>query len=107
MNNSNYVHDCRSNLDNFRFEPIDNEIEDISFLRKYHSLFDLFVNSSLIESEIKNKYIEVLFQIRNDDKFRIAKISTLKEKGKEEKETLSMFKEKEKINKKRKQSSPI
>ena len=106
LNNFNYGHNCRSNLDNFRFEPIYDEIKEITYLRKYHSLFDpkisKFVNSSLIESEIQNRYIEELFEIRNDDPFRIAKISALKEKEKEEKEALSMFKEKEKRNKKKK-----
>ena len=57
LNNLNYGHDCTSNLDDFKFEPIYDEIDEISYLRKYHSLFDLkiskFVNSKLIETEIQ------------------------------------------------------
>ena len=91
-------------LFNFRIEPIYDEIEEITYLRKYHSLLNpkisKFVNSSLIESEIQNKYVEELFKIRNYDPFRIAKISALKEKERQENEALSMFKEKEKRNKK-------
>ena len=94
LNNSNYGHNCRSNLDNFKFEPIYDEIDKISYLRKYDSLFDpkisKFVNSKLIETKIQNKYVEKHFKIQNDDPFKSAKILALKEEEREAKEALGI-----------------
>ena len=53
LNNSNYDHDCKSNLDNCKFEPIFNELDEVTYIKKYYNPFDLkiskFVNSELLE----------------------------------------------------------
>ena len=61
LNNANFGYDCRNNLDSCVFEPIYDEIGEISYLRNYHkSLFDAkissFVNLALLEKEIDKKF---------------------------------------------------
>ena len=40
MNNSNFGYDCRSNIDNYKFFPIFNEYKEITFINRYHNIFD-------------------------------------------------------------------
>ena len=40
MNNSNFGFDCRNNANNLKFEPLINEIDELTYIRKYHNLFD-------------------------------------------------------------------
>ena len=57
LNSANFGYDCRNNIDNCTFEPICNEISEITYINKNYSLFDKevlkFVNSNLIEKEIE------------------------------------------------------
>ena len=39
MNNSNFGYDCRNNLDNCKFNPIFDEVNEITNVVRYHSLF--------------------------------------------------------------------
>ena len=39
MDNSNFEIDCRNNISNFKFEPIYDEIGEISFIKKYENIF--------------------------------------------------------------------
>ena len=34
LNNANFGYDCRNNLDNCIFEPINDEINELSFIRR-------------------------------------------------------------------------
>ena len=60
LKNANFEYDHRNNLGNFKFELIYDEIGEITYIRKYHNMFDdevsKFVNSSLIGKEIKNYF---------------------------------------------------
>ena len=40
LNNANYGHDCRSNLDNCKFELIFDELDEVTYNKKYHNVFD-------------------------------------------------------------------
>ena len=41
LNNANFGYDCRNNLDNCTFEPINDGINELSFIRCYYkNLFD-------------------------------------------------------------------
>ena len=60
FNNANFGYDCRNNLDNCVFEPIDDEINELSFIRRYYNnLFDKdispFINARLLQEEITDK----------------------------------------------------
>ena len=53
MNNANFDYDCRNNVNNAKFEPIIDDINEISYIKKYYNLFDNkvshFVNSDILE----------------------------------------------------------
>ena len=55
MNNSNFGFDCRNNANNLRFEPLLNEIEELSYIKRYHSLYDekvkQFVSREVLEKK--------------------------------------------------------
>ena len=40
LNNANYGHDCRSNLDNCGFELMVGDVNEITYTKKYHNLFN-------------------------------------------------------------------
>ena len=60
MNNSYFGYDCCKNLDNCQFVPIFNEIQEITYLKRYYNYFDSkvssFVSSHLIKQEIVEKF---------------------------------------------------
>ena len=45
MNNSNFSYDCRNNLDNCKFNPIFDELGEITYVNRYHNIFDEKVSS--------------------------------------------------------------
>ena len=60
MNNSNFGYDCRNNLDNCQFVPIFDELQEITYLKRYYNYLDSkvsrFVSSDLIRQEMEEKY---------------------------------------------------
>ena len=40
LNNANFGNDCRNNINNCYFEPIYDEIGEISYIKKFDSIFD-------------------------------------------------------------------
>ena len=54
MNNSNFGYDCRNNVDNCKFVPIFDEYKEITFINRYHNIFDekvsKFDTSELLKS---------------------------------------------------------
>ena len=81
INNSNFGYDCRSNLDNCQFVPIFDELQEITYLKRYYNYFDSnvssFVSSDLIRQEIEEKYNDLLMKLSKDDKYYEIKLSTL------------------------------
>ena len=82
LSNANFGYDCRNNLDNCKFDPIYDEIGEITYIRKYHNIYDnevlKFVNSNLIEKHIEKTYNEKLLHIKDDNSFKNYKIEYLK-----------------------------
>ena len=60
MNNTNFGFDCRNNANSVTFEPIIDEINEISYIKNYYSPFDTnvsgFVNSYLLKQEIQQTF---------------------------------------------------
>ena len=56
MNNVNFGSDCRNSGNNAKFETIIDEINEITYIKKYYNLFDNkvsnFVNSDVLEQQI-------------------------------------------------------
>ena len=38
MNNSNFGYDCRNNLDNCQFVPIFDELQEITYIKRYYTI---------------------------------------------------------------------
>ena len=55
MNNANFGFDCRNNANNLKFESLIDEINELTYIKKYHNLFNSkinnFVNSEILEKK--------------------------------------------------------
>ena len=100
MNNANFGNDCRNNANNTKFEPIIDEINEISYIKKYYNLFDQkvsnFIKSEILEKEIEDNYNNEMSVIRENDPFKNARIAEIENKKKTEIDALNCLKEKEK-----------
>ena len=71
MNNANFGFDCRNNADNLKFDPLIDEINEITYIKRYHNLFDpkvqKFVSSKILEDHIEKEYNDNLFKIKGND----------------------------------------
>ena len=60
-NNSNFGYYCRNNLHNCKFVPIFNEFKEITYINRYHNIFDpkvfQFVTSDLLKADSEEKYM--------------------------------------------------
>ena len=66
MNNSNFGYDCRNSLDNCKFAPIFDEFKEITYINRYHNIFDPkvseFVTSELMRADVEEKYNDRLLK---------------------------------------------
>ena len=84
MNNSNFGYNCRNNIDNCKFKPIFDDVEEIAYIQKYSSLFeDLYKDFfclDLMLMQIENNYNNELIKINQNDLFTDTKRYDLGEK---------------------------
>ena len=82
MNNANFGYDCRSDANNAKFEPIIDEVNEITYIKKYYSLFDSkisdFVKGDVLEQEIEQNFQQQIANVNHDNPFRSAKINSIK-----------------------------
>ena len=82
MNNSNFGCDCRNNIDNCKFVPIFDEYNEITFINRYHNIFDQkvsqFVTSDLLKQQIEEKFNDKLMKLDPNDRFYEIKLQTIK-----------------------------
>ena len=102
MNNANFGLDCRNNANNAKFELIMNEINEVSYIKRY--LFDSkvsnFVNSDVLEQQTEQDFQQQIVNIKHGNPpLRSAKISSIKNQNKEDLDALHCFKTREKIKK--------
>ena len=107
MNNSNFGFNCRNNLNNFRFEPLINEIEELTYIKRYHNLFDNkikdFVSSQILEQNINQEYDQAASQIKEDNPYKDIYLNEIQNKRDTDLDAVDcMKKKKEKKSKKRK-----
>ena len=101
MNNANFVFDCRNNANNTKFEPIVDEIGEITYIKKCYNLFDsqlaTFVKSDILQQNINEEYEQKIAMIKENDPFKDARIAEIKnEKKKTNTDALNCLKTKEK-----------
>ena len=96
MNNSNIGYHCRNNIDNCKFVPIFDEYKEISFINRYHNIFNAkvfeFVTTDLLKAEIEEKYNDKLLKLDKEDRFYETKLQMLKT------ERLSLLEAAEKVD---------
>ena len=82
INNANFGYDCRNNLDNCQFIPIFDEINEITYLKRYFDYFNQevskFLTSELIRAEVEKKYNDSMMKLSKDNKFYEIKLTALK-----------------------------
>ena len=58
MNNANFGFDCRNKANITKFEPIIDEIGEITYIKKFYNLFDSqvanFLKSDILEQTLMN-----------------------------------------------------
>ena len=104
--NANFGYDCRNNLDNCTFEPINDELRGIIYIRRYYnSLFDRevtpFITSQVIKEEIDSRYNDQIAKISETDTFYSARVRNIENRRAAEEEALKSFRECKKRGKKR------
>ena len=101
MNNANFGYDCRNNLNNTKFQLIIDEISELSYIKRHDNLFDgkvsNFVNSDILEKQIEHIFQQQIANVKYDDLFRSAPITSINNQGKEERNAFECLKNKEKI----------
>ena len=104
MNNANFGFDCRNNADNLKFDPLIDEINEITYIKKYHDLFDpkveKFVSSKILEDHIEQEYNQNLFKIKQDDPFKNLRMTELENQKLIGLDAVECLKRKEKKRKK-------
>ena len=98
MNNSNFGYDCHNNLDNCHFVPILDELQKITYLKRYYNYFDSkvssFGSSHLIRQEIEEKYNDSLIKLSKDNNYYEIKLSMLITERSESLQTAENFDQK-------------
>ena len=104
MNNANFGFDCRNNANNLKFEPLINEIDELTYVKKYYNLFDTkidnFVSSEILEQKINQDSDQEIAVIKHDDPFKNARIKELENKKLTVIDSLECLKKKRKKKKK-------
>ena len=104
MNNSNFGYDCRNNIDNRKFVPFFDEYKGISFINRYHNIFDSkfsdFITSNLLKAYTEEKFNYKLLKLDKEDTFYEIKFQTLKAERLTQLEAAEKFEQQKKKTKK-------
>ena len=82
VNNLKFGYDCRNNIDKCKFVPIFDAYNEITFINRYHNIFDQkvsqFVTSDLLKQYIQEKLNDKLMKLDPNDRFYEIKLQTIK-----------------------------
>ena len=99
MNNANFGFDCRNDANNLKFDPLIDEMNEITYIKKYHNLFDpkikKFVSSKILEDHIEKEYNDELFKIKDDDPFKDLRLTYLENEKLKQLDGVECFKRQE------------
>ena len=94
------------NENNLKFEPLIDEINELTYIKKYHNLFHNkisdFVNSEILEKNINQEFDQKITLIKDSDPFKNTRIAELENEKETSIDSLNCLKTKEKKSKKRK-----
>ena len=104
MNNSNFGYDCCNNLHNCKFVPIFDELKGLTYIDRYHNIFDpkisKFVTIDLIKQNIEATYNDKSNKLDKEDEFYQIKLDTLNTKRLTNLKVSNSFENKQKKKKK-------
>ena len=104
MNNANFGYDCRDNPNNAKFQPIIDEVNEITYIKIYYNLLDnrisKFVNSNVLEHQINQQFEQNISTVKLDDPYKTVYIKTFESQKNEELDALKCLKEKKNNNNK-------
>ena len=105
MNNSNFGYDCRNNLENCKFNPIFDELNEITNVTRYDSIFQKnmedFVSPEIIRQVTEEKFNDNIAKLDKSDPFYQIKYESHQNEYLAEIEAAQQF-ENKKIKNKRK-----
>ena len=105
MNNANFGFDCRNNADNLKFDPLIDEINELTYIKRYHNLFDpkieKFVSSKILEDHIEEEYNQNIAMIKENDPFKHLRMTELENKKLTDFDAVKCLKRKERKRKKK------
>ena len=106
MNNSNFGYDCRNNIDNCKLFPIYDDMKEITFVNRYHYIFDQKVKKFVTPDSFKQKAEEELnkkfTKLDKEGNFYKIKFQTIQEDRKSSVKAAENFEKKLNKNKRRK-----
>ena len=106
MNNSNFGYDCRNNLDNCKFNPIFDELGEITYINHYHNIFNekvsSFVSTDLVKQCVEEKFNDKFARLNKEDQFYNIKFQTINDEGLAELEAAEKIEQKKKNRKRTK-----
>ena len=95
MNNSNFGYDCKNNIDNCKFVPIFDEYKEITFINRYHNIFDQkvskFVTPDLLKHKAEEEFNDKLAKLDKEDRFYEIKLQEIKADRKSSLEAAEKF----------------
>ena len=98
MNNAKFGYDCRNNADNCYFSPIYDEIDELSFAKRYQNIFDLdisdFASSEIPDRLTEEEYLNKIANLDLKDEYFDARKNSLEIDKKEKRNRLGLFNEK-------------
>ena len=98
MNNAKFGYDCRNNADNCYFSPIYDEIDELSFAKRYQNIFDLdisdFASSEIPDRLTEEEYLNKIANLDLKDEYFEARKNSLEIDTKEKRNRLGLFNEK-------------
>ena len=102
MNGSNFGYDCRNSIGNCQFVSIFDEYREVTYINRYHNIFDKKVSSFITPDMLKHKaeeeFNDKLMKLDKQDIFYEIKLQTIEADRKSSLESAKMF-EKKKIKK--------
>ena len=95
MNNSNFGYDCRNNIDNCKFVPIFDEYREVTYINRYHNIFDKkvsnFITSDILKHKAEEEFNDKLMKLDKEDRFYEIKLQTLEADRKSSLESAEIF----------------
>ena len=87
--------DCINNLNKSTFEPIIDEVHEISHYNHFHKKISNFLNNDILKKEIKQKFGQKPANVKDNDPFKASRITSINNEKSDEVDALELLKEKE------------